>query len=1200
VRKPFISGRAVRLGAVATLLLFAASAVVADDGRKVIGRGAEVYGPVTPHLTRRASALPRSPGWRPGDPVREVPRRIYPGPGGPTKPAGKGDPDPLLQIQRHSRAPSLIVDLDFAGTGYSGATPPDTVGDVGPNHYVQAVNASTIRIFDKAGALVGGPFELDTLAPPGDPCASGSGDPIVLYDRLADRWFLQEFRTGANRLCIYISQTPDPAGAYYFYGFNSPTFPDYPHFGVWPDAYYGGTNESGSTAPIYAFDRSNMLAGNPATMQRFTVVPKLSGYGFQALTPADLDGATAPPVGAGGIFMRHFDGEAHGSPDPSNDLLHMFEMNVDWVTPANTTVTTLPSITIADFNSWLVNYSTFASVPQPNTSQRLDPIREAILNRLVYRNFGSHETLLGNFATNRDPTVSTSAVSAGIRWFELRRVGGPGNPWTLHQEGTFGGDSNSPTAQFFMGGIAMDGAGNIGLGYSKTDTSPAIFPSIGVTGRLAVDPSGTMQGEAAVVSGVQSQTNTDRWGDYANMSIDPADDCTFWYTNEYMPGASWGTRIVSFLFEECLVGFDIAATPTARELCALSDPDPQFSLEITSTGGWAHDVNLVATGLPPGTSASFSHNDQAPDFSSQLTIENIHLASSGSYPIQITGTGSDDPATVRSRELELSLVLAGPDVPLLADPADGASGLYIRPALSWTAADEATSYLVEIARDADFADVVYSATVTGTGHTVASSLDPANTYYWRVTAANLCGNQPSAVRSFVTAAITLSCEVFPSSDVPLRIPPGTATAGVTDSSLAIGAAQAGTITDVNVLNLAGTHTYVGDLSFDLISPAATEVRVMARSCGSDDDFDLNLDDEADPGPWPCPLTTGLTYQPSNPLSAFDGEQREGTWTLRVTDQLGGDFGHLLSWSLEICAETIADVLAVDDAYAVDQDGTLSVPAPGVLGNDIGAGLSAALVSDVSDGALALAADGGFDYAPDPGFCGSDSFVYQADTGAEADQATVTLSVRCPNAAPSIADQAFTVDENSANGSVVGTIAATDPDAGDTLLLSVTGGSGAGAFAVDPTSGQITVADSSQLDFEATPSFTLEVTVTDAGGSSDDATITIDLNNVNEAPVAGALADQVATETLPFSLDVSAAFGDPDGDTLSFSATGLPASLTIDPVSGVISGTPEFGDIGSHAVTVTASDGTLGAGAGFELVIEAFIAEIFHNGFEAGG
>jgi subtilisin-like proprotein convertase family protein len=1298
VRKPTFSGRAARLGSVAALLLLFASIALADDGRKVIARGAEVYGPVTPHLTQRASELPPSRAWQPGDPIREVPRRIYPLLGGPTEPSGKGDPDPLLQIQRHSRAPSLIVDLNFAGSGFGGGTPPDTVGDVGPDHYVQAVNSTTIRIFDKAGTLVAGPFRLDTLAPPADACASGSGDPIVLYDRLADRWFLQEFRTGANRLCIYISQTSDPTGAYYFYGFSSPTFPDYPHFGVWPDAYYGGTNESGATAPVYAFDRSNMLAGNPATMQRLTVVPKLSGFGFQALTPADLDGATPPPIGVGGIFMRHFDGEAHGSPDPANDLLHMFEMNVDWATPANTTISTLPSITIADFNAWMVNYSTFYSVPQPGTTQRLDPIREAILNRLVYRNFGSHETLLGNFATNRDPAVSGSVVSAGIRWFELRRVGGPGNPWTLHQEGTFGGDSNSPTAQFFMGGIAMDGAGNIGLGYSKTDTSPAIFPSIGVTGRLATDTPGTMGPETTVVSGVQSQTSSGRWGDYANMSIDPVDDCTFWYTNEYMPGSSWGTRIVSFVFEECMVGFDIAATPTALEACALSDPDPTFSLDITSTGGWAHDVNLVATGLPPGTTASFSLNDQAPDFSTVLTVEDIHLSNSGSYPIQVTGTGSDDPATIRTRQVLLNLVLAGPDVPVLLDPPDAAGGVHIRPELSWSAADEATSYLLEIATDAGFSDVVYSATVSGTSHTPTSSLDPVSTYYWRVTAGNLCGNQPSAARSFVTAAVIVSCAVFPSSDVPLRIPPGSATQGVTDSILTIGAGQGGSIVDVNVLNLAGTHTWINDLSFDLISPAATQVRVMARSCGSQDHFNLNLDDEAAPGAWPCPPTTGLTYRPSNPLSGFDGENSAGTWTLRVTDHEAGDIGELQSWSLEICAEAIAGVVAVNDAYAVDQDSTLTVPSPGVLGNDFGTGLIASLVNDVSDGVLALAADGGFDYEPDPGFCGSDSFVYEAGDGTEADQATVTITVNCINTAPSIADQDFAVDENSPNGTVVGTIVASDPDAGDTLEFSVTGGSGdtafavdtatgqitvadssqldfettasftlevtvtdsgslsdaatitialsdvneapsiadqqfaidensangavvgtlvatdpdggdvlsfgvtggsgAGAFAVDAASGQITVTDASQLDFETTPSFTLEVTVTDAGGLSDDATITIEINDVNEAPVAGALADQAATEGLFFSIDVSAAFSDPDGDTLSFSATGLPASLAIDPATGVISGTPTFGDIGNHAITVTASDGTLTVEAGFELVIEAFVAGIFRDGFEA--
>ncbi|MCP4902319.1 MAG: hypothetical protein GY906_35580 [bacterium] len=548
----------VLVGLLVLAVAFPASAE--DEGQQILAQGAEVYGPYTPYLTPALRDMPQAMEWRPGDPIKEIPRRFYPVPGRDDFVPGEGQRDPLLDLQNNalrSHAPVVTVDLNMDGLPFGGGTPPDTVGDVGPDHYVQSVNASRIAVYDKTGTMLPGfPIALDSLAPGGS-CASGAGDPIVLYDWLADRWFLQEF-TFSNDMCIYVSQTSDPTGAYYLYQFTAPSFPDYPHFGVWPDAYYGTSNEDGSGGPqtTYAFERTNMLAGTAAAMQRLAVVPPVSGYGFQALTPADHDGDAVPPAGAPGIFMRQYDDEAHDvSPVPADDYLEMYEMTVDWATPANTIVTALAPITITDFNSWMINYSTFYSVPQPGTGQRLDPIREVVLQRLAYRNFDSHEALVGNFATNRDPATSGSNVEAGNRWFELRRTGGPAGSWILHQEGTFGGDTNSSTANFFMGSVAMDGQGNIALGYSKTDVGGSpIYPSIGFTGRLTTDALGTMGPENLTVAGVQAQTSSGRWGDYAAMSIDPADDCTFWFTNEYMPGSSWGTRITSFSFAGCSTG----------------------------------------------------------------------------------------------------------------------------------------------------------------------------------------------------------------------------------------------------------------------------------------------------------------------------------------------------------------------------------------------------------------------------------------------------------------------------------------------------------------------------------------------------------------------------------------------------------------------------------------------------------------------
>ncbi len=746
---------------VSALILLPLAAAAGQDGAKVIARGAESYGPVTPMPTVALGDLPQAPAWQPGDAIKEVPRRFFPQPGQQQRQAREGWPDHLADLQlagSPDRAPSITVDVNIDGQGFTGATPPDTVGDVGPNHYVQAVNASRIAIYDKTGTMLPGyPITLESLAPSGA-CTNGSGDPIVLYDWLADRWFLQEF-TGGGTLCIYVSTSADPTGTYNFYAFNPPSFPDYPHYGVWPDAYYATTNEGGASLTTYAFDRVAMLAGAAATMQRLTVVPSVSGYGFQALTPADHDGDTPPPLAAPGIFMRHNDDEAHsGSPVPATDFLEMWEMHVDFVTPANTTVTTLPTITITDFNSWMINYSTFFTTPQPDSGTRLDAIREAILQRLVYRNFGSHETLLGVFATNRDPATSGSNVEQGNRWFELRRASGGGS-WALHDEGTFGGNTNSPSANFFMGTVAMNRQGDVALGYSKTDVGASpVFPSIGITGRLADDAAGTMGPENDIVLG-GGASSSGRWGDYAAMSIDPADDCTFWLTTEYIPGGgSWGTRIASFVFDDCLFGYILTPTPAELDVCAPTDPDPVFNIGVTSVGGWSFTVNLAPDGEPPGTTSSFVPNDLLPDFTSVYTLFGTGASTTGSYTIGFDGTGGDAPPTLRNSQVVLNLAVADPGAPAPATPADSATDVGLMPTLARTAASGAMTHSPEVASDPGFSTIVYSvAGLTGLSHTVATPLGYNTTYYWRLTAGNVCGTATGDAFSFTTLTSPGAC-----------------------------------------------------------------------------------------------------------------------------------------------------------------------------------------------------------------------------------------------------------------------------------------------------------------------------------------------------------------------------------------------------------------------------------------------------------
>ncbi|MAE65993.1 MAG: hypothetical protein CMJ18_17110 [Phycisphaeraceae bacterium] len=537
--------------------------------------------------------------------------------------------------------------LSFAGQGFNGVQPPDTVGDIGPDHYIQMINApegTTFTIYNKGdGSLALGPIVLDTLAPPGSLGASGFGDPIVLYDHLADRWLLSEFtdRAVGNALNVYISQTSDPTdNLWHYYGFETPGFPDYPKFAVWPDAYYVSTNE-GSPA-VYAFDRTSMLQGLPARpSQRFTA-PRLPGFDFQALTPSDLDGP-APPADAPNYFMRHRDDEAHapGGNDPTRDFLEIWQFRADFETPANAGFTQIADVPVAEFESDLCGLVSFECVPQPGTSVTLDPLREVIMHRLQYRNFTRHETLVGNFTVDVDGTDR-----AGVRWFELRRSGG--GPWTLFQEGTVAPDAHHR----WMGAIAMDGAGNIILGYNVS--SSTLSPGIRYTGRSTDDPLGTMpQGEHTLVSG-SGFNDFNRWGDYSAMSIDPVDDLTAWFTGEYASGTRWRTHVGAFKlieapdedwFRFAVNDGDVLALETLTladgPLEFVNAPDPRIELIDPTGAAVASDDNSA----PDGRNAALTYSALLTGaYRAVVTTEND---TGGTYVLRIDGaTGAQAPPTV--------------------------------------------------------------------------------------------------------------------------------------------------------------------------------------------------------------------------------------------------------------------------------------------------------------------------------------------------------------------------------------------------------------------------------------------------------------------------------------------------------------------------------------------------------------------------
>ncbi len=425
--------------------------------------------------------------------------------------------DPALQTTGGLGRAGGSVLLDFEGLtdqdnaallGYR-VVPPDTQGDVGPNHYVQWVN-SVAEIFSKNGTSLSGPFSGNQFfAGFGDRCETeNDGDPITLYDHLADRWIVSQFvASKPYALCFAVSQTGDPTGAYNRYQFNFSSFPDYFKVGVWNDAYYVTTRDFGRRfyegQQAIALERSRMLAGQTAQAVSFQIP---GGTGIDGFLPADLDGP-APPAGVGGLFTA-----VPGS--GQSNTIRIYEMDVNWSSPNSSTFTQVGNLGTQAFDT------SIGSVPQPN-GQSLDALSNFTMFRAAYRNVGGQQRMVLNH------TVDVGGNRAGIRWYEVRNSGGG---WGIHQQGTYAPNDG---LHRWMGSIAMNANGDIALGYSVSGSS--LFPSIRFTGQTAaMSGTGLMDvDETTVTAGSGAQTQASRWGDYSMMSVDPSDNTTFWYTTEY-------------------------------------------------------------------------------------------------------------------------------------------------------------------------------------------------------------------------------------------------------------------------------------------------------------------------------------------------------------------------------------------------------------------------------------------------------------------------------------------------------------------------------------------------------------------------------------------------------------------------------------------------------------------------------------------
>ncbi len=426
----------------------------------------------------------------------------------------------------------ILQNFQGSNQGQSGYLPPDPTGAVGPDHYVHSVN-SIVKIFDKTGNLVYGPISLGGFLG----ISSNNGDPIVMYDQLADRWFVSEFGNlgGDLGLAVGVSVTNDPTGAYNVYQFDMGSFPDYPHYGLWHDGYYGTANYSnqGETA-AFVMERDVILAGGAEPKVVLFDLPEVvsNPLNVKSAEPANLLGTEIDTNLPGYITYLQDDGWASAI---TYDHLKVWEIDMDWNNVANSTISDPLEIPTDPFDAGEVFGDGNGAIKQPGTSQRLSGHGGIVSFAANYRPFEDHNSWLITFNTFIDANET-----GGIRWIELRND--DFSSWEIFQEGTYSiADGHSR----LMSTSAMDAEGNIALAY--TTASENLKVSLRYTGRFDGDPLGQMTlDETVIFNGNGVRTNNNRYGDYAHMTLDP-DNFTFWSTADYFQSNNyWATRIASF------------------------------------------------------------------------------------------------------------------------------------------------------------------------------------------------------------------------------------------------------------------------------------------------------------------------------------------------------------------------------------------------------------------------------------------------------------------------------------------------------------------------------------------------------------------------------------------------------------------------------------------------------------------------------
>lgn len=830
---------------------------------------------------------------------------------------GKGSTglDPLVPKQEDAKKiPGKMPSLVFTATTNT-ATPSDPTGAVGRDFYIAAWNTA-FQVFNKDGTAAAGMPNAASLAT----IFGGTiGDPIVFYDSAADRYVVTQFWNSPNGFEVAVSQTNNPVtGGWHIYSasnFTTGAFPDYTKFSIWRDGYYVTANINGGTGQVFAIERDQMLNGDPSTIQAFNLPGFASPIGG-FYCPQVFNVMTDDLPTAGGATIVYQQDDAYPGVAPGNDHFKLWTLDIDWATPANSTISAPTEYPVSSFNG-VFDGGSFSNLTQPTGGPDIDALQALIANQANFRKFATYNSAVFCHVVD----VGSGTEQAAIRWYEMRQTA-DGQPWTLHQEGTY----ISPDGKHaWNGSMAMDNLGNIGLGFtSMGQPGSGELITSRYTGQLVGAAPGVMNVAEEVILASTGINGSLRYADYSQISVDPDNDQDFWFINELFGAGN---------VRQDVVGVFKLAPDTNNDVGVISVDAPVSASGLTN----AETVTVTLFNFGLNDASNFDVNFQIDGGSVITETFTGTIPSAGSAQYSFTATG-DFSSVGTTYSVTACTALAGDEntandctsanvtnispndvgVIDITSPVtgEGLGNETVTVTIENFGGVDQTGFDVQYSVDGGTPVVeTFNGTVTAGGtssFTFATTADLSTVGTYNIIATTLlAGDADNSNDSFAVDVTNVAC--VSQSDAP-GSPVGPNAGTVTTSTVTF--TDDFVVEDVNVtLNI--THTWNADLDVRLIAPDGTTSIVLFQDVGGSSDNFVNcvLDDEA-----ATPIANGTgpftgSFIPAEPLSTFNGLQSIGDWTLEITDDANQDGGTLNDWNLQLCGNTN---LSVDDPL-VDED-----------------------------------------------------------------------------------------------------------------------------------------------------------------------------------------------------------------------------------------------------------------------------------------